>query len=81
MQKKYGLAPLGEAIGPVKSAIFGGNNARLYNIDVKRTQYELKHDRFAQLKTEYDKDGAAPSHMRYGYVDPSVASFPHEVFA
>jgi predicted TIM-barrel fold metal-dependent hydrolase len=81
MQKKYGFAPLGEATGPVKSAIFGGNNARLYNIDVKRTQHELKHDRFARLKAEYDRDGATPSHMRYGYVHASVASFPHDVFA
>ena len=28
MQKKYGYAPLGAADGPVKNAIFGGNNAR-----------------------------------------------------
>ncbi len=34
-----------------------------------------------QLETEYDRDGATPSHMRYGYVHPSVTTFPHEVFA
>ena len=32
MQKKHGFAPLGAADGPVKTAIFGDNNARLYGI-------------------------------------------------
>ena len=31
LQKKYALKPLGPADGPVKAAIFGGNNARLYD--------------------------------------------------
>jgi hypothetical protein len=31
MQKKYGFKPLGPADGQVKKAIFGDNNARLYN--------------------------------------------------
>ncbi len=31
MQKKYGFKPLGPADGPVKRAILGDNNARLYN--------------------------------------------------
>ena len=81
MQKKYGFAPLGEATGPVKTAIFGGNNARLYGIDVKRTRLELGQDRITAWKAEYEKDGAEPSHTRYGYVHPSVAQFPHELFA
>ena len=33
MQKKYGFKPLGAADGPIKTAIFGGTNAQLYNID------------------------------------------------
>jgi hypothetical protein len=32
---------------------------------------ELKNDRFAQLKAEYDKAGAEPSNLRYGYVVPN----------
>ncbi len=36
MQKKHGFAPLGAADGPVKTAIFGGNNAKLYDIEPKR---------------------------------------------
>ena len=47
MQKKYGFAPLGAADGPVKTAIFGGNNARLYDIEPKRAMLELRRDRFA----------------------------------
>ena len=58
MQKKHGFAPLGAADGPVKTAIFGGNNARLYDIQPKRALLELKNDRFARLKAEYDKAGA-----------------------
>jgi predicted TIM-barrel fold metal-dependent hydrolase len=68
MQKKYGLKPLGPADGPVKSAIFGENNARLYKYE-KRTA--LATDRIAAMKREYEKDGAARSNLRYGYVVPS----------
>ena len=71
MQKKHGFAPLGAADGPVKTAIFGGNNAKLYGIQPKRAMLELKNDRFAQLKAEYDKAGAEPSNLRYGYVVPN----------
>ena len=81
MQKAHGFAPLGAADGAVKTAIFGGNNARLYGIEPKRAQLELRQDRFAQRKAEYEKAGPTPSHTRYGYVHPSVARFPHEVFA
>ena len=34
MQKQHGFNPLGTADGPVKTAIFGGNNAKLYNFDL-----------------------------------------------
>ena len=57
MQKKFGFAPLGAADGPVKTAIFGGNNARLYNIQPKRAMLDLKGDRFALMKAEYEKAG------------------------
>ena len=71
----------GAADGPAKTAIFGGNNARLCGIEPKRAQLELRQDRFAQIKADYDKVGPTPTHTRYGYVHPSVAQFPHEVFA
>ena len=78
MQKKYGYEPLGAADGPVKTAIFGGNNARLYNIQPKRTQLELRQDRFAALKADYERAGPTPSNMRYGYVKGPI---DHAVFA
>ncbi len=78
MQKKHGFAPLGPPDGPVKTAIFGGNNARLYNIQPKRAMLELKRDRITAWKDEYEKEGATPSNMRYGYVAGPV---DHTVFA
>ncbi len=66
MQKKHGFAPLGRADGPVKTAIFGGNSARMYRYDIKRAG--LEHDRVAQAKAAYLRRGGEPSHRRYGYV-------------
>ena len=63
MQKKYGFQPLGGATGPVKTAIFSGNNMRLYGLQ-KRTDLG---DRFAAMKEDYLKNGAARSNLRYGY--------------
>jgi hypothetical protein len=80
MQKKHGFAPLGKADGPVKAAIFGGNNAKLYGIDPKRAMLELGRDRFAALKTEYEKNGPEPSNLRYGYVVPN-GPVDYSVFA
>ncbi len=78
MQKKYGFAPLGAANGPVKSAIFGGNNARLYNIDPKRAAVELKQDKLSELKAEYERNGPARSNLRFGYV---AGPADHSAFA
>jgi predicted TIM-barrel fold metal-dependent hydrolase len=80
MQKKFGYAPLGAADGPVKTAIFGGNNARLYDIQPKRAMLDIKGDRFALMKAEYEKAGPEPSNTRYGYVVPNGA-VDHTVFA
>jgi uncharacterized protein len=80
MQKKHGFAPLGKADGPVKAAIFGGNNAKLYGIEPKRAMLELSRDRFAALKTEYEKNGPEPSNLRYGYVVPN-GPVDYSVFA
>ena len=70
MQKKHGFKPLGAADGPIKNAIFGGNNAKLYNYDLtKRTDIGPNRDRFALLKDEYEKAGPARSNLYYGYVN------------
>ena len=67
MQEQYGYKPLGAADGPVKSAIFGENVAKLYNF--KRTA-ELggRTDRLAAMKQDYEAKGGERSNLRYGYV-------------
>jgi uncharacterized protein len=65
MQKKYGFKPLGAADGPVKTAIFSGNNMRIYGLE-RRSDLG---DRFAQMKDEYLKNGPARSNLYYGYVN------------
>ncbi len=68
MQKKHGFAPLGGADGLVKTAIFGGNSARLYGIGVKAAQSDLTRDKIAAIKAEYLATGGLRSNLRYGYV-------------
>jgi predicted TIM-barrel fold metal-dependent hydrolase len=65
MQKKHGFAPLGAADGPIKTAIFSGNSARLYGL---QQHAELtRGDRFAALKADYVVNGPGRSNLRYGY--------------
>jgi predicted TIM-barrel fold metal-dependent hydrolase len=68
MQKKYGFKPLGPADGPIKSAILGETNARLYRYDRRAA---LASDRIAVMKAEYEQAGPARSNLRYGYVVPA----------
>jgi hypothetical protein len=65
MQKKYGFKPLGPADGPIKTAILGENNARLYKYDKRAA---LATDRVAVAKAAYEESGALRSNRRYGYV-------------
>ena len=67
LQKSHNLKPLGAADGPVKTAIFGENNARLYKYDKRQA---LATDRIAALKQEYEEHGGQRSNLRYGYVAP-----------
>ena len=67
MQKKYGYQPLGPATGPVKTAILGGNNARLYRV-TPRQMADVQTDRLAQVKETYEKLGADRSNLTYGYI-------------
>jgi len=66
MQQKFGFAPLGTATGRVKSAIFGETSARLYGIEP--VTYAGLADRLAMTKAEYQRNGASPSNLRYGYI-------------
>lgn len=71
MQKKYGYAPLGPADGPVKTAIFGGNNSRIYGIDRAQTEAIQAKDKLTALKIAYEQAGPDPSNLRYGYAAPN----------
>ncbi len=68
MQRKYSFAPLGAADGPVKTAIFSGNSARLYGLEKQAGL--IGGDRFATLKEEYLANGGTRSNLRHGYVSP-----------
>ncbi|MGH8314350.1 MAG: amidohydrolase family protein [Steroidobacterales bacterium] len=68
MQKKHRFAPLGTANGVVKNAIFAGNAARLYNLDINVVQGTLDSDQLAGIKRQYAALGAERSNLRYGYV-------------
>jgi len=69
MRRKHGFAELGPADGSVKQAIFGGNSANMYRYDVKKAAW--RDDRFAAIKSGYERAGRDPSNRRYGYVVPS----------
>jgi hypothetical protein len=65
MQKQHGFKPLGAADGPLKTAILGEANARLYKYDRRAA---LETDHIAALKAEYVAAGGERSNLRYGYV-------------
>ena len=72
MQKTHGFAPLGAADGIVKSAIFSGNSARLYNVHVQAAQGAITTDKIAAIKSEYVAMGGMRSNTRYGYVHRGI---------
>ena len=71
MQRNNQFAPLGAADGLVKTAILGGNSARLYKVDVKSALNEIPRDKIAAIKAEYLAMGGQRSNTRYGYVAPA----------
>jgi predicted TIM-barrel fold metal-dependent hydrolase len=73
MRKKHGFAPLGGADGVVKSAIFGGNAARLYGIHQRAALGTITNDKIAAIKSEYVAMGGQRTNTRYGYVHRPVA--------
>ena len=62
-------AQLGPADGPIKRAIFGENSAKMYRYEIKKAAW--RDDRFAAIKSDYERRGREPSNLRYGYVAPS----------
>ncbi|MFQ5567454.1 MAG: amidohydrolase family protein [Paracoccaceae bacterium] len=68
IQRKHGMKPLGAADGPVKTAIFGGNSAKMYKIDPRMALDPVSNDQIAAIKAEYVAAGGLRSNTRYGYV-------------
>jgi predicted TIM-barrel fold metal-dependent hydrolase len=68
LQEKHGFAALGPANGAVKNAIFSGNAARLYGLDVADAAGRLSADKVAEAKTRYSALNEGRSNLRYGYV-------------
>ena len=66
MRKRYGFEPLGAADGPVKRAILGENNARLYAFAPKQ-RAALADDRVAYFRNVYEREGGARTNLAYGY--------------
>ena len=71
LQKRYSLKPLGPADGPIKRAIFGDNNARLYNFTPAQ-RAAVGADKIASGKAIYDRHGEGRTNMAYGYVNRGV---------
>jgi predicted TIM-barrel fold metal-dependent hydrolase len=67
MMDKWGLAPLGPATGPVKSAIFGYNSARLYKLDLRAELPAIGSDKFA-FELSASLHAATRSNAAYGYI-------------
>jgi predicted TIM-barrel fold metal-dependent hydrolase len=72
MQKQYGFEPLGAADGPIKTAVLGGNNARLYKYPMQQ-KAELATDRLAHLQELYKQSGPDRSNRTYGYIRKRLA--------
>ena len=67
LQKRYGLAPMGAADGPVKRAILGENNARLYGVSPAK-RAAIATDKVARCKQVYDRRGGDRTNLAYGYI-------------
>jgi hypothetical protein len=50
----------------VKNAIFGGNNARLYDYE-PAARAALASDKIAQYREVYAREGAGRTNLAYGY--------------
>ena len=70
IQKKYALAPMGPADGPVKRGILGLNSARIYGFTPKQ-QAAVLTDRVAYYKDIYDRHGEGRTNLAYGYINKS----------
>ena len=58
----------------MKTAIFSGTNARLYNYKAPATWKKM--DRFSALKQDYRNSGPSRTNLRYGYIALANHPFP-----
>jgi uncharacterized protein len=68
MRKKHGFTALGPADGAVKSAIFGYNAARFYNVELHAGLSPWENDGIATITAAYLSGAPERSNTAYGYV-------------
>jgi hypothetical protein len=68
LQEVHGFAPLGVADGAVKTAIFSGNAARMYDFDVNAAIGEISTDQISMARADFLALHEGRSNLRYGYV-------------
>ncbi|MBY0336896.1 MAG: amidohydrolase [Acetobacteraceae bacterium] len=71
LRRRLGLPELGEADGPLKSAILGGNAAEVYGVEPRRAA--LDQDGVAAIQRDYAARGGPARHRSlhaWGYVTP-----------
>jgi predicted TIM-barrel fold metal-dependent hydrolase len=68
---RFGLPELGEADGPIKTAILGGNAAEVYGVPARRAAFE--GDGIERMRRDYAARGGPERHRglhAWGYVAP-----------
>jgi uncharacterized protein len=69
LRQRFGWPALGAADGPLKSAILGGNSARLYGLSGRRAlPAGSRRDRLARFKSSYQRAGEQRSNAFYGFI-------------
>ena len=71
LKRRFGLPDLGPDNGPLKTAILGGNAARIYGVEPRRAA--LDQDGISTMKRHYATTGGAERHRSlhaWGYVTP-----------
>lgn len=68
LQDRHGYAPLGDANGSIKNAVFWKNGARLYGLDSSQSIGALTHDTIESMRAEYRESGTRRSNLAYGYI-------------
>ncbi len=68
LQRTHGFKPLGDADGPVKSAILGHNAVPLFRLQQTVAAAGWRDDALSLAKAEYLAAGGKPSNRYYGFI-------------